>query len=293
MHFRARGFAVLFLAASTLLAQDWKSAESLPGVDESGLTPTQKALALKTLRDTACSCGCSMKLAECRFADPKCAFSTNLAHIAMTAAREGKDEAGIRAALDASPWSHPQQPKLLDDPVRIPISGSPTMGPSNAAITLVEFSDFQCPYCAQAVPELRALLSAFPTQVRLVFKEFPLDMHPQAGLAAAAAVAADKQGKFWAMHDALYSSRDLSRSAILDIANKIGLDPDRFASDLNSASVQQIISRDEQDGEAAGVDGTPAVFVNGQRYNGSLELAEFRQIIDAQLKHPATSPAAN
>ncbi len=278
--------------AAALCAQDWKTAESLPGVDSGGLTTEQRALALKVLRETGCSCGCSMKLAECRFADPKCAFSTNLGRVAMAAAKEGKDETGIRAALDASPWAHPQQPKLLDAPVHIPIAGSPSLGPENAPITLVEFSDFQCPYCAQAVPQIQAILKAYPSQVRLVFKEFPLEIHPQANFAAEAAVAAQKQGKFWAMHDALYSTRDLSHASILDIAHKIGLDANRFTSDLQSTEVRESIVRDVQDGDAAGVDGTPSVYINGQRYNGSLALSQIKPILDSQLKRPS-SPVSN
>lgn len=287
MRFRAPRAALLLVLAISLSAQDWKTAESLPDVDSSGLTVAQKALALKALRETSCSCGCPMKLAECRFADPKCAFSINLAKVAMVAAKEGKDEAGILAALDASPWDHPKQPKLLDDPVPISIKGSPSKGPDNAPITLVEFSDFQCPYCAMAVPQLQAILTAYPAQVRLVFKEFPLEIHPQASFAAAAALAAQNQGKFWAMHDALYASRDLSPPAILEMAKRIGLDTERFRTDLQSTGVQEGITRDVQEGEAAGVDGTPAVFINGQRYNGSLAFNDLKPILDEQLKHPA------
>jgi protein-disulfide isomerase len=285
--------ALLLTFATILGAQDWKTADSLPGVDATSLTPEQKAVALKVLRDTGCSCGCAMKLAECRFADPKCAFSTNLAKVAMDAAKAGKDEAGIRAAIDASTWAHPQQPKLLEDPVHIPVAGSPSLGPDTAPVTLVEFSDFQCPYCAAAVPQIQAVLKAYPSQVRLVFKQFPLtDIHPQANLAAAAALAAQKQGKFWPLHDAMYSERDLSREGIFAMAQKAGLDMKRFEADLQSTDVQESIVRDVQDGEAAGVEGTPSLFINGQKYNGPLNLSVLKPILDGELKHPLT-PIAN
>jgi protein-disulfide isomerase len=288
----ASGAAFLLVFAALAFAQDWKTAETLPGVDGSSLTPAQKTKALKVLRDTGCTCGCSMKLAECRFVDPNCAFSTNLGKVAMDAARQGKDEAGIRAAIEASSWAHPEQPKLLEDPVRIPVGGSPSMGPDDAPITLVEFSDFQCPYCAAAVPQVRAILKAYPAQIRLVFKQFPLDIHPQANLAAAAALAAQKQGKFWPMHDAMYAGRNLSRDAILEMARNAGLDLKKFQDDLTSTGVQEAIVRDTQDGETAGVEGTPTFFINGQKYNGPLTLSVLKPVLDDQLKKPS-SPVAN
>lgn len=285
--------ALSLLAATCGYCQSQPVADTtLPGVNFSGLSDAQRTAALTALQETGCSCGCSMTLAQCRVADPKCAFSTNLGQVAVLAAQQGKDVSGIKAALDASPWAHPQQPKLLDDPVHIPTSGSPSLGPDNAPITLVEFSDFQCPYCALAAPRIREIVKAYPTQVRFIFKQFPLDFHPQANLAAAAALAAQKQGKFWEMHDAMYATRDLSRASLLAMAEKVGLNMQQFTADLASTQVKEAIVRDEQDGEAAGVDGTPALFINGQRYNGQIDLARLRPILDGELKPTSSSTAA-
>src|SRR5581483_5774649 len=103
----------------------------------------------------------------------------------------------------------------------------------NAAITLVEFSDFQCPYCSLAVAKLDAVMSAYPGKIKLIFKQFPLETHSQAEFAAEAAIAAHRQGKFWPLHDAMFANRrDLSRPAILALARKVGLDMQRFESDL-------------------------------------------------------------
>lgn len=138
-------------AVSLVLAQDWKSTATLPGVDFSGLSPKAKASVLKILRQHDCSCGCGMKLAECRINDPGCAYSTNLAATAISAAKSGKPDAAIIAAIDSSQWAHVQQPQahqLLDPAVKIPVAGAPVLGPATAKITIVEFSDFQCPYCA-------------------------------------------------------------------------------------------------------------------------------------------------
>ena len=280
--FRQRASLILGagLFAATLFAQDWKTASSLPGIDLKGLTAGQKASVLKILREHDCSCGCGMKLAECRIADPGCAYSA------------GKSETEAWAAAEGTKWAHVQQDKLLNDPVAIPVAGSPAIGPQKAPITLVEFSDFQCPYCAAAVPEIKALLKAYPTQVRLIFKQFPLEEHSQADLAAAAAIAAQKQNKFWEMHDAMYSHyQDLSRKSILAMAKLIGLDMDRFENDIDSTQVRETVVRDVQDGNDAGVNGTPTLFVDGQRYNGPLLLASLKPVMDDELQHPHAAVA--
>ena len=142
-----------------------------------------------------------------------------------------------------------------------------------------------------ATPQLQAVLKAYPTQVRLFFKQFPLDIHSQAALAAAAAVAAQKQGKFWPMHDALFASHnDLRRPTILALASAIGLDMKRFEADLDSPEVRKAVARDLEDGSNIGVMSTPTIFIDGQHYNGEIKLDTLKPILDAELKHPA-SPA--
>jgi protein-disulfide isomerase len=276
------------LGAGVLCAQEWRSAEALPGVDFNGLTSAQKATVLKILREHDCSCGCGMKMAQCRVQDPNCSYSKGLASEIIQAIKTGKSETDAVAAASASKWAHVQQPRMLEDPIVIPVGGAPSLGPQNASITLVEFSDFQCPYCAAAAPELAAVLKAYPTQVKLIFKEYPLDTHSQAALAAAAAVAAHKQGKFWPMYDAMFAAHnDLSRDNLVALAQKNGLDLKRFEADLDSTEVKEAITRDVQDGDRAGVSGTPTLFIDGQRYNGPIELESLKPVLDAELKHPA------
>ncbi len=281
-----RSAGLCLLAACALLAQDWKTADSLPGVDFGSLNSAQKATVLKILREQGCSCGCNMKLAECRMVDPNCSYSRGLGEVIIAAVRQGESEADAIKAAQASNWAHVQPTKLLDDPVSIPTAGAPALGPSNASITLVEFSDFQCPYCIAAFPEIGAILRAYPTQVRLIFKEYPLEMHAQAELAADAAVAAHKQGKFWPMYNAMFGSRDLSRPTLIALAQKSGLDMKRFEADLGSTETRETVIRDIQDGDRAGVQGTPTIFINGKRYNGPLLETSLKPILDAEL-HPS------
>jgi len=280
--------------AIVLFAQDWQNATSLPAVDLSGLTPAQQAKALRALRTEGCSCGCEMKVAECRMKDPGCSFSRGLASVTVDAIKKGKSEAAAIAEANTSKYAHLPEHKLLDDPVTIPTANSPMTGPANAPVTLVEFSDFQCPYCYKAVAELNAILKAYPTQVKLVFKQFPLvDSHPQAAISAAAALAANQQGKFWEMHDLMFANHGkLSRQGILQWAAGLGLDMKRFTIDLDSPAIKQALQKDMQDGEKAGVDATPTVFIDGQRYNGSLTLQAVKPVIDGELKKLAGKPQA-
>ena len=278
------------LGALLLFGQDWNTATSLPKVDFSGLTPAQTTRALKLLRQQDCSCRCGMKVAECRMKDPSCAYSRGMAAETVAAIRKGKNDTQVLAAVAASDIAKgpPDHSKLLEDAVNIPVSNAPARGPANAPITLVEFSDFQCPFCIAATPQLDAVLKAYPSQVKLIFKQFPLDTHAQAPLAAAAALAAHKQGKFWPMYDGLFAQKgNLSRKGVLALAAGAGLDMKQFQADLDSPTIKQAVDRDMTDGEHIGVDSTPTLFMNGQRYNGPITVAALKPVLDQELKHPA------
>lgn len=287
-----RTAGLFLLAALAALAQDWKTADTLPGIDLGGLSAAQKTSVLKILRDHGCSCGCNMKLAQCRAVDPNCSYSKGLANTIVDAIRQGKSETDAIAAADASKWAHVKPTQLLDDPVSIPVAGAPFLGPQNAPITLVEFSDFQCPYCIAAFSEIKVILDRYPSQVKLVFKEFPLEIHSHAEFAATAALAAHKQGKFWVMHDAMFASpnHDLSRPGILALAQKNGLDIKRFEADLDSTDVHETLVRDIQDGDRAGVQGTPTLFVNGKRYNGQIDVEALKPVFEAELHSGKPAP---
>ncbi len=291
MIIRGHKIAGLCIVGAVLLfGQDWTTATSLPKVDFSGLTQAQTARALKLLREQDCSCRCGMKVAECRMKDPSCAYSRGMASVIVDAIRKGQNDRQVLATLAASdiakgPAEHNQ---LLEDPVKIPVTNAPARGPANAPVTLVEFSDFQCPFCIAATPQLDAVLKAYPSQVKLIFKQFPLDTHAQAPLAAAAALAAHKQGKFWPMYDGLFAQKGhLSRQGVLTLAGSIGLDMKRFQADLDSPEIKRAVEQDMSDGEHIGVDSTPTLFLNGQRYNGPITLAALKPVLDKELKHPA------
>jgi protein-disulfide isomerase len=268
----------------------WKTAETLGNVNLTGLTPVQKKAVLKILREEDCSCQCGMKTAECIMKDQNCSYSRALAKIAIQGVKDGKALMEISKLMDASPKAH--RPKLLEDPVKIAVDGSPVKGPADAKITLVEFSDFECPFCSAAEKQVETIMAAYPKDVKLIYKQFPLSMHPHAELAAAASLAARDQGKFWEMYDALFKNyRMLSRTKILALAKELDLDMPKFTSDLDSGKYKATIQKDMADGDAAGVYGTPAFYINGKQYNGEVTLAALKPIFAAELKGGAKTVA--
>ena len=267
--------ATLALCFFPAVAQVGANADSLPGVDFSGLSEAQRTTALKLINARECSCTCGMRVGECRMKDPNCSYSRGLAGVIVAALKSGKSEKEALTLADASEWAHlpERDTRLLGDPVKLATDGSPTIGPANAPVKLVEFSDFQCPYCVMATPQIAQLLKIYPTEVSLTFKQFPLDIHSQAALAARASVAAEKQGKFWPMHDALFNQKGkLSPEVINRLAGTLGLSLIRFEADLASPEVQQRVQRDLDEGSKAGVAGTPALYINGKHLNAMITM---------------------
>jgi protein-disulfide isomerase len=158
------------------------------------------------------------------------------------------------------------RPKADNSPKDIPVGTSFTKGPANAVLTLVEFSDFQCPYCARLVPVLDSVARAFPRDVRLVFKHFPLSFHAQARAAAAAGIAAGNQGKFFEFRAKVMPQyRSLDEQVYLTAAQELGLDMKRFRKEMAlTDDVNKILDADIEYGRSIGVEGTPSIFVNGQ-----------------------------
>jgi protein-disulfide isomerase len=154
-------------------------------------------------------------------------------------------------------------------------------GPRAAPVTLVEYGDFECPYCGQAYPVVKELLSRQGTAVRLVFRNFPLaEIHPHARRAAEAAEAAGAQGKFWEMHDLLYERQDaLEDEDLVAYAAEIGLDLDRFQVELAQNAHAARVREDFMSGVRSGVNGTPTFFINGRRHDGNWDLASLTEAV--------------
>jgi protein-disulfide isomerase len=164
------------------------------------------------------------------------------------------------------------------------LSRAPVRGQPQAPITIIEFSDLQCPFCASVTPTLRELMKQYPDQVRWVFKNFPLDFHADSPLAHAAALAAERQGKFWEMHDLIFANQhNLKRDSLLAEARSLNLDMDRFTADLESADTKRQLEADKKEGQGLGVNGTPAFFINGTSLSGAMPIEQFQAAINNAL----------
>ncbi|HTD08625.1 MAG TPA: thioredoxin domain-containing protein, partial [Solirubrobacteraceae bacterium] len=167
------------------------------------------------------------------------------------------------------------------DPERDHIRGS-----EDAPVTLVEYGDFECPYCGRAEPVIRELLASFDDDVRYVWRHLPLnDVHPNAQLAAEAAEAAAAQGNFWEMHDTLLQHQgDLRPSHIATYAQELGLDSQRLLSELHSREYTSRVSEDVTSADESGVSGTPTFFINGRRHYGAYDIDTLSATVTAALR---------
>jgi protein-disulfide isomerase len=190
---------------------------------------------------------------------------------------------GGAAAPAPTPGARPGRP----DPGRrysVDTSGAPSRGAANAKIAIVEFSDFQCPFCGRVTPTLEQILENYGDDVRVVFKHLPLRIHPKAPAAHAAAEAAHRQGKFWEMHDLIFANQSqMSEAKYVEYAQQIGLDVERFKRDMASDEVKAKVDADVAEASRLGVTGTPGFFVNGRFLSGAQPYAAFEALIDEEL----------
>ena len=167
-------------------------------------------------------------------------------------------------------------------------------GPATAPVTLVEYGDFECPYCGQAEPVIRALLSEFGADLRFVFRNLPLDdVHEHARLAAEAAETAGAFGRYWEMHDLLFQHQDaLATEDLIDYARELGLDVDVFATKLRRRKYSPRVARDIESADRSGVSGTPTFFVNGRRHQGAYDLETLSALVRSALAPSRTTQSS-
>lgn len=167
-------------------------------------------------------------------------------------------------------------------------------GPANAPVTIVEFSEFQCPFCSRVNPALEQVRQKYGDKVRIVFRHFPLPFHQNAQKASEASLCALDQGKFWELHDAMFANQNaLAVEQLKEKAVQLGLDAAKFNSCLDSGQKAEAIAVDKRDGEKAGVTGTPGMFINGRFVNGAVPLETLATIIDDELRRKGVSRAGS
>jgi protein-disulfide isomerase len=173
------------------------------------------------------------------------------------------------------------------EPFRVQLNNekAPTLGPSGAPITLVEFSDFQCPYCQATVPTLKQVEKKYGDKVQIVYRQFPLGIHPFAPKAAEASLCANEYGKFWEMHDAMFQDQQkLSVSDLKQTARRVGIDGKKFDTCLDAGRYVEQVQNDQKEGQRIGVNGTPAMYINGTVVQGgAVPFATLESLIEKEL----------
>ena len=205
-----------------------------------------------------------------------CADTKTVAARVLRLAKAGKSPDEIKEQTEFSqPW------------IPLDVTGRPSKGPADAVVTIVEYSDFQCPYCKKAQPNIKALEEQYAGRVRFVFMHQPLEMHKMARPAALAAAAADEQGKFWEYHDALFASEGINEDTFVQIAKDIGLNVSKWEAARRSTTVDKLVSDDQRLAEKWKISSTPSFFVNGYKVKGAVPPEFFARIIDAELADPS------
>ena len=234
--------------------------ESIPQVDLADLTAPEKRVFADLTNDLLSPCGEPVSVARCATdAASRCNQCVPAARYLARLVTDGYERAEIEEHFTARYGR--------DTKFELRTEGQPLRGAPMAPVTIVEFSDFECPYCGAAAPMLERTLREFEGRVKLVFKNYPLDQHERAMPAARAVVAAGKQGKFWELHDLMFANQhaledeDFERYAV-----QLGLDLPRFQADMASPDTQARIDADKAEGRRAHVEGTPTLYVNGRRF---------------------------
>lgn len=193
-----------------------------------------------------------------------------------------------QVAVAPSPTPSPEAPAPAAGPVK-PVDEKTDYirGNKNAKVTLIEYSDYECPFCLRHEATMAQALKDFPNDVRIVYRNFPLSFHPQAQKAAEAAECAGRQGKFWEMHDEIFKANSAGTMSVekwKEVAGSLKLDVAKFNKCLDGGEASAKVAQDEDEGASAGVAGTPGTFVNGELVEGAVPYAQFKQQIEAKLK---------
>lgn len=215
--------------------------------------------------------------------------------------RKGTD--AVEKAIDKIVAKKREEARRQEDPpleeklkkrVDVKFDGAPVKGNAAAKITIVEFSDFQCPFCKRVLPTVDQVMKEYEGKVKLAFRHNPLPFHPNATPAAKAAMAAHKQGKFWEMHDKLFNGQqDLTDKNFKKWAGELKLNVAKFEKDMKDPAVAKEIEDDASFARANGAGGTPSFFVNGVILVGAQPFEKFKEVIDALLKETNAAPSAD
>jgi protein-disulfide isomerase len=239
------------------------------GVDTHDFTPREKREFSTYVQELPAPCnGMTMHIAECLTGGKPCSACLSAAQAIGKAVREGMAREQVEQLY--------KERFDVGTAKTIPLDGSPSRGPEGAPVVVVEFADFECPFCQKLAPDLDDLWEKRKDKVRFVYKFMPLQMHAHSQIAARAAIAALAQGKFWEMHHLLFANgQHLEQQDLEKYAKEIGLDVDRFRADMASAATAARIDTDRRLADDLGVKGTPTIYIDGREYDSKVDLAEW------------------
>ena len=262
-------------------------------LDLSGLNEVQKALVLKILNNNNCTCGCAEDTwAHCIKTDIKCSTSRELAKNVARLAKDGRSEDFILGFLAGWKEGGQKAKKGSDDPNKIyPVStmNAPFKGLKDAPVTIILYTDYQCPFCKTVEATLKSLLAEYPDKIRWYVMNNPLAFHKNAMAAALATRAAERQGKFWEMRDLIFENpAALDDANLVKIAEKLGLNLEKFNADRQDEWLKAEILKEQKQAVENGATGTPALFINGKKFGGAKPLAELKKAVEEALNAPKT-----
>lgn len=247
-----------------------------PGVDLANLDDFERKVFLRILNKESSACGKAHSLMVSVKTDKVCRKSMYAAKYVARLVDAGYTDSEVAEMLQKRFRGEP--PKAID------LKNAAVKGNPNAPVTLVEFVDYECPHCKRVQPVLRQVMEEFSNQVKVVFKHYPLGQHTNARLAAEAAVAAQRQGKFWAYNDKIWENSESLTPALLEqLAKDAGLDVAKWRKDLESAEVKEQVMKDREDGTKLGIQSTPSIFINGRTFSDNRDEVSLRDWINEEL----------
>jgi protein-disulfide isomerase len=242
---------------------------TIPGVDTSALTPREKKEWAGYVGTLLAPCSdVPVSIAQCAMEKRSCSKCVPAAKYIFKAVRDGMSQDQVEKSYHNR--FDPDKVHSVD------IGSAPVKGPVGAPITLIEFADFECPFCAMMAPILEQTWQQRSQEVRFAYKFMPLSGHPHGEPAARAAIAALAQGKFWEMHDKLFANRDhLEQSDLDSYAKELGLDLNRFHADMQSPATTDRLAVDRKQADGLDVKGTPTIYINGREFDIHQDLNEW------------------
>ena len=246
-----------------------------PGVDITKLDDFERKVFFRVLNKEASACGKGHSLMVSLRTDKGCRKSLYAARYVARLVDGGFTDSEISESL---------QKRFRSERHRLNLADAPVKGNPAAPVTVVEFVDYECPHCKRVQPVLRQVLDDYKDEVKVAFKHYPLGSHTNARIAAEAAIAAHKQGKFWAYNEKVWAiSESITPAALEQIAKEVGLDVAKWRADLESDDVRAWVDRDHGEGQTLGIDHTPTIYINGREFTDPRDADSMRDWINEEL----------